>query len=137
MFLDTNVLVDLINGEPSPQASWSRSIYGSAIRDGSIACNLIVVAEAAAGFEPPHLLIDEIERLAIDVLDLTQACALRGAEAFREYRRRGGPRAVILPDFLIAAHAATLAAPLATRDQRVATYFSELILITPETHPDG
>ncbi|MDQ2878474.1 MAG: type II toxin-antitoxin system VapC family toxin, partial [Pseudomonadota bacterium] len=68
----------------------------------------------------------------IELVDMTFAVALRAGVAFREYRRRGGPRQTILPDFLIGAHAEILGATLMTRDRRLAGYFPALSIITPE-----
>jgi predicted nucleic acid-binding protein len=54
------------------------------------------------------------------------------AEAFAEYRRAGGPRALPLPDFFIGAHAQASELTLLTRDPaRIKTYFPEVALICP------
>ena len=51
-------------------------------------------------------------------------------------RIAGGRHASVLADFLIGAHAVELGATLVTRDKgRFSTYFPDLTLITPETHP--
>ncbi|WP_207792133.1 type II toxin-antitoxin system VapC family toxin [Siccirubricoccus phaeus] len=52
--------------------------------------------------------------------------------AFREYRRRGGSRTGVLPDFFIGAHAAVAGLPLLTRaPRRYRAYFPDLALIAP------
>lgn len=134
IFLDSNIVIDLLNDDGSEAAIWSEAIYADAASGKPMACNLVVVAEVAAGLEHPDSTVADIENLAIDILDFDAVTALRGAKAFREYRRRGGARSTILPDFLIAAHAATLGASLVTRDRRLESYFPELTLITPETN---
>jgi predicted nucleic acid-binding protein len=49
-----------------------------------------------------------------------------------EYRRQGGSKHNVLPDFLIGAHAQTLGCPLLTRDTRkYSTYFPAVPLIAP------
>ena len=54
-------------------------------------------------------------------------------QAFKTYRRRGGHRTSVLPDFFIGAHAAVLGAPLITRDaRRYRSYFPTVDLIAPD-----
>ena len=52
--------------------------------------------------------------------------------AHAEYRRAGGHRQAVLPDFLIGAHAAVTGRPLLTRDpNRVASYIPGADIIAP------
>ena len=64
--------------------------------------------------------------------EIPLAAAFLAGHAHASYRRAGGPREAILPDFLIGAHAAVTNRPLLTRDpRRVATYIPGATLITP------
>lgn len=135
IFLDTNIVIELLSDDEDLALGWSRARFAVLAGDQRLSCNLIVVAEVAAGVGEPARLSDNLSAMSIDVIDLDVATALRAAEAYRTYRARGGARSTILPDFLIAAHAATLGATLMTRDRRLATYFPDLTLTTPETHP--
>ncbi len=133
IFLDSNAVIDLMN-QPSPaDGGWATTLFDRFADGADLAANLIVVAEVAVGVQQPDALVDDMGQLGIEILDLTPPVALRAAAAFREYRRRGGPRSTILPDFLIGAHAVVLGATLMTRDQRLASYFPELTFLTPET----
>lgn len=135
ILIDTNIVIDLLGIHETAHASWSRRRYATVVGIEPLACNHIVLAEIAAGAERPLALLDDIERFHIEVLTLTDEVALAAGRTHGEYRRRGGPRDRILPDFLIAAHAGVLGAALMTRDRRLASYFPDLTLITPETHP--
>jgi len=66
------------------------------------------------------------------------AAAYLAGQIFLNYRREGGPRSHLIPDFLIAAHASMQANRLATIDRGyLRTYFPTLPLLTPSTfrHP--
>ena len=136
IFLDTNILIDLF-ADDGAKRIWSETVYTRATRSGSIVSNLIVLAELAAGFDAATDVVRDVENLSIEIVELQIDAVMLSAGAFREYRRRGGSRERILPDFLIAAHAAVLGATLVTRDRRLASYFPDLTLLTPETHPYG
>ena len=135
ILIDTNIIIDLLGTHETATASWSRRLYASVSGGEPLACNHLVLAEVAAGAERPAELLRDLERLLIEVLALTDEVALAAGRAYSEYRRRGGKKGRVLPDFLIAGHAEALGAVLMTRDQRIATYFPDLTLITPETHP--
>ncbi len=58
--------------------------------------------------------------------------AWRAGQIFQQYRRQGGPRTTLIPDFLIAAHAGEQADCLAAVDRGyLRTYFPDLTLLQP------
>ena len=62
---------------------------------------------------------------------LTSKGQLAG-KAFAQYRRRGGVKTQVLPDFVIGANAAVLGCALLTRDAaRYRSYFPTLQVIAP------
>jgi predicted nucleic acid-binding protein len=64
---------------------------------------------------------------------IPMAASFLAGHAHADYRRAGGPRQAILPDFLIGAHAAVTGRPLLTRDpRRVATHIPGATLISPD-----
>lgn len=135
ILLDTNVIADLLGNAPGIEPEWSRRTVAAFRQPDELGCNHIVLAEIITGSSQPEAVLDDLERLHVEVLALTVEAALAGGLAFGEYRRRGGRRERVLPDFLIAGHAAVIGATLMTRDRRLASYFPDLTLITPETHP--
>jgi predicted nucleic acid-binding protein len=69
----------------------------------------------------------------IAVAEISRSALFLAGQIFKTYRRRGGPRTSVLPDFFIGAHAAVLGAPLLTRDAgRYRTYFPTVELIAPD-----
>lgn len=133
IFVDTNILIDVMEAPPGSPSIWSNEQFRVAAATDVTVTNLIVVAELSAGLDRSDRLIATLASWAVEVVDLTVASANRAGMAFREYRRRGGARSTILPDFLIAAHAETLGAQLMTRDKRLASYFPNLTFLTPES----
>jgi predicted nucleic acid-binding protein len=135
ILLDSNIIIDLLNVVDTPATIWSRQTYARSVATDVLGCNHVIVAEVAAGARRPDDLASDLEGFQIETLPFTQEAALTAGKAFAAYRKRGGNRQSILADFLIAGHAQVLGATLMTRDRRLATYFPDLTLITPETHP--
>ena len=66
------------------------------------------------------------------LLELPRAALFLAGHAFRRYRRAGGGKSGVLPDFFIGAHAAVSGMRVLTRDPvRYRTYFPKLVLIAP------
>ena len=133
MLFDTNVLIDIFE-EDGAWSDWSRARYLDARSENAAAINHVVLAELATSVERRDALEQSLETLGFEIAAIDNKAALRAGAAFGDYRRRGGDRTSMIPDFLIAAHAASLGIPLVTRDKRrIASYFPDLNLITPET----
>ncbi|PKP90868.1 MAG: DNA-binding protein [Alphaproteobacteria bacterium HGW-Alphaproteobacteria-16] len=137
IFVDTNVLLDVLESASTPEAEWSRRELARVAGEETLAANLIVAAELAGQVRDADALEKTLTDAEIALVDIDVPVAFRAGRAFREYRRRGGARSTILPDFLIAAHAEQLGATLLTRDRGLRSYFPDLTFITPETHPHG
>lgn len=134
IFLDTNILVDLTD-RGAEWHSWAKNTLARQDRI-QIVTNFVALAEFARRFSSALALDSWTRAFPIRVVPLDVSTAFRAGIAFNLYRRRGGPRTAILPDFLIGAHATVLGATLLTRDHaRFVSYFPELALITPETEP--
>ena len=128
--VDSSVLLDVL--APSSWREWSERALALAADRGPVAINQIVYAELAVGFRRQERLDRALQGVGIVRLSLPWAACWGAAQAFLEYRRRGGIRATPLPDFFIGAHAAVSGAPLLTRDPaRVSSYFPAAELIAP------
>jgi len=131
ILVDTNVLLDIAEDDPV-WADWSQTHLEAAARRDEVVINPVIYAEFSVGYER----IEEVEALlvavALPVVALPREALFLAGKVFRDYRRRGGTKAGVLPDFFIGAHAAVAAMPLLTRDAgRYRTYFPTLDLITP------
>ena len=133
MIIDSNVLIDIfeIDGQ---YADSSFSAVSVQVARGAAHVDLIVFAEISSRFVSVQRADNDLRRLGLVMLDLNQAVAYRAGHALAAYRRNGGDRTSILPDFLIGAHAEVLGIPIMTRDKRrFASYFPSVELIDPRT----
>ncbi len=102
------------------------------MNQGPALINAIVYGEIAFACDR----IEEVDELLpahlYDLRPIPREAAFLAARAHADYRQRGGQRNLIMPDFLIGAHALVERCPLLTRDQRrYRQAFPELKLITP------
>jgi predicted nucleic acid-binding protein len=132
--LDSNILIDIF-GRNSQWWQWSLARVQEAARTGPLLINDIVYAEASIRFR----ILDDFDA-ALAAFGVTRAPMSRRAlffagKAFAEYRRAGGARIGILPDFFIGAHALVERLPVLTRDERrFRQFFPTVELITPGAH---
>ena len=131
ILVDTNVLVDVLQDDPR-WADWSIGQLRAQSRIHALAINPIVYAEASASFSRIEAFDDVIAAMKLVFREIPRPALFLAARAFLQYRRRGGGRERVLPDFFIGAHAAVEGWPLLTRDAtRFRTYFPTLELVAP------
>lgn len=129
--VDTNVLLDLVTADPH-WADWSIAALEAASLQGSLFINDVVYAELSVRYERIELLDEFIGRAGLEMVGLPRPALFLAGKVFARYRRAGGIRSGVLPDFFIGAHAAVARLPLLTRDEgRYRTYFPTVELISP------
>ena len=129
--VDTSVLLDVFLEQPR-FAQLSADALQVADSAGSLMICDIVYAELSSRFSRQEILDEALARLDILVDPFDRKVAFEAGRAFRAYREKGGPRARILPDFLIGAHAQAKAAQLLTRDRGFyRKYFRKLKIFDP------
>jgi predicted nucleic acid-binding protein len=129
-FVDSSVLLDLFT-EDERWLSWSQEQLTQAAQRGAIVLNAVVLAEIAPRFPRVEELRSALPSMAA-IEGIPTAAAFLAGHAHAEYRRAGGTREAVLPDFLIGAHAAVTGRPLLTRDpRRIAAYIPGASLIVP------
>jgi len=132
VLVDSNVLLDIFIRDPR-WGVWSRSTVAALANESILVINPIIYAEVSVDFDRIE---DVDEALPPDVFarePLPYEAGFLAGKCHRDYRRRGGPRASVLPDFYIGAHAAIRGYRLLTRDgTRYRTYFPTLELLAPQ-----
>jgi predicted nucleic acid-binding protein len=129
-FVDSSVLLDTFTEDPR-WLSWSEQQLTRAAQRGAIVINAVVLAEIAPRFPRVEELHAALPSMAI-IEEIPFAAAFLAGHAHAAYRRAGGTREAVLPDFLIGAHAAVTGRPLLTRDpRRVGVYIPGAELIVP------
>jgi len=129
--VDTNVLLDLVTND-GKWAEWSIAQLEEASLKGPLLINDVVYAELSVRYERVEDLDDFIDAAGLVMTPLPRSALFLAGKVFTRYRRSGGTRTGVLPDFFIGAHAAASELPLLTRDVgRYHTYFPTLDLIAP------
>lgn len=131
LLVDTNVLVDVLEDDEE-WAEWSLQQLRAQSQVHELAINPVIYAELSLTFESVEALEAILERMQLDVLEIPRPALFLAGKAFIQYRRRGGQRNNVLPDFFIGAHAAVERCGILTRDAaRYRGYFPTVALLTP------
>ena len=131
LLVDTNVLVDALQDDPQ-WADWSIAQLRAQAKIHELAINPVIYAEVSLSFSTIESLDRVVETMELTLREIPRPALFLAAKAYLQYRRRGGSKAQVLPDFFIGAHAAVEGWPLLTRDaSRFRTYFPSLQVIAP------
>lgn len=131
VLVDTNVLVDVLQDDPQ-WADWSIGQLRAQARVHALAINPIVYAELSLSFSSVEALDSVVARMELTLHEVPRPALFLAGKAFAQYRRRGGAKAQVLPDFIIGAHAAVSGWSLLTRDAtRYRSYFPALRVVAP------
>ncbi|HEV3270855.1 MAG TPA: type II toxin-antitoxin system VapC family toxin [Candidatus Methylacidiphilales bacterium] len=113
--LDTNVLLDVLLPNENFVDAAIIAIESCA-RAGSLVVCELVYAELCGHFSNKIDCDFFLKDNEIDVLNLSDHACFLASRIWRQYRKQGGNRTRILPDFLIGAHAQVQASRLISRD---------------------
>ncbi len=129
--IDTSVLLAIFKGEPKGEL-WLECLQ-SAAEAASLLVSSVVYAEVRSFFPTDEACQTALHDLDLRHSALNEDAASLAGRIFRDYRKEGGPRTTILPDFLVAAHAATQADSLATEDRGyLRAYFPQIRILSPQ-----
>lgn len=131
LLVDTNVLIDVLENDPE-WAEWSLDQLRAQSKIHRLAINPVIYAELSLAFSTIEKLDGVIDSLGLAMTEIPKPALFLAGKAFLQYRKQGGRKSNVLPDFFIGAQAAVCGYPLLTRDtKRYVTYFPGLKLITP------
>ena len=131
LLVDTNVLVDVLQNDPQ-WADWSIAQLRAQAQLHELVINPVVYAELSLSFSTFEALDRVVATMDLAMHEVPRPALFLAGKAYLQYRRRGGGKAQVLPDFFIGAHAAVEGWPLLTRDaSRFRTYFPTLEVIAP------
>lgn len=132
ILVDTNVLVDVLQKDPL-WAQWSLQQLTAQSQIHELLINPVIYSELSMMFETMDALEAAIAQAELQVAEFPRPALFLAGKAFLRYRRQGGSKQNVLPDFFIGAHAAVVDCAILTRDpQRYRHYFPTVQLITPE-----
>lgn len=133
--LDSSVLILLYRKQPGWEA-W-RQLLEQAATEGELIISPVAFAEYSIAYSSVTSVQNDLERLHIVYEPVKPEAAYLAGQIFLHYRRNGGPRQNLIPDFLIAAHATVQADRLAAIDRGyLRTYFPALAILTVERQSD-
>ena len=131
LLVDTNVLVDVLQNDPQ-WAEWSIAQLRAQAQLHELVINPVIYAELSLSFSTFEALDRVLATMELVIHEVPRPALFLAGKAYLQYRRRGGGKAQVLPDFFIGAHAAVEGWPLLTRDaSRFRTYFPSLEVVAP------
>jgi predicted nucleic acid-binding protein len=134
--LDSSVLLQI----QRRQTGWEtwRDLLTQAATEGPLLICPIVFSECSMGFPSVEIALQQFESIQIHYDLISPEAAYLAGQIFLRYRREGGQRQHLIPDFVIAAHAALQADRLAAIDRDyLRRYFPDLPLLTPTGRSAG
>jgi len=129
--LDSSVLIQLYRKQPGWEV-W-RQLLAKAAKEGELIISPVAFAEYSTAYPTVASVQADLDRLQVIYEPIKPEAAYLAGQMFLTYRRKGGPRQHLIPDFLIAAHASIQADRLAAIDRGyLRTYFPELEIMNDE-----
>lgn len=131
ILVDTNVIIDILSDDPH-WADWSEQTLEDNI-DSGLSINPVIFAELCFGCDSLSEADTIVRQFGLAYIDTPRNGLFRAAKAFEQYKKSGGTKDFVLPDFFVGGHAEASSLKIITRDTaRYRTYFPGLSLISPD-----
>jgi hypothetical protein len=114
--VDSSVLLDVILEDPRHRDASLAALRAAHAAGPLLACP-VVWSEVRAALREPGSIAGVLGAAGIRFDPFDEACAELAGDLWRAYRRGGGRRQYLIPDFLIGAHAKVRAGRLLARDR--------------------
>lgn len=129
--VDSSILIDLLT-EHQPHREASAAALYAAHAAGPVVVCPVVWSEVRAALREPDRIADHLGAARIDFDPFDTACCDLAGDLWRAYRRAGGKREHLIPDFMIGAHARVRADRLLVRDRGFfRRRFTGLVVVEP------
>lgn len=134
--LDSSVAILLLRRQPGWEA-W-RDALDRAATEGPLLISSVAFAECSPGFSSSAAALSHFESVRVRFEPIFPDAAYLAGQTFLRYRKEGGPRHSLIPDFLIASHATVQADRLAATDRGyLRRYFPKLELLPAQSESDS
>lgn len=128
--VDSAVIISVLKGEPEGE-EWLALLLEFRRKHQLVVCE-VVHAELAALFSSETELQKCLSELGVIFDPIRPETAFYAGQIFSEYRRAGGPRSNLIPDFLVGAHALKQSGGLLSPDRGyLRPYFRKLKVFHP------
>ena len=128
--VDSSALYAIINAEPAAER-WFDYIADLGRHERLILCD-VTFAELSPFFDDHATLVGRLEAFGIEFDPIQPETAFIAGQIFAGYRKGGGPRSNLIPDFLVGAHALNQADGLLATDRGyLRQYFRGLKILQP------
>lgn len=114
--VDSSVLLDVLLEDPAHRDG-SLAALRAAHAAGALVVCPVVWSEVRAALREPRRIAEHLGAAGIRFDPFDEACSDLAGDLWRAYRKSGGKRQHLIPDFLIGAHAKLRADRLLARDR--------------------
>jgi predicted nucleic acid-binding protein len=131
ILVDTNVLLDVLQNDPT-WAAWSQAQLETSALTDRLAINAVIYSQLSMAFRRIEELEAVIDEISLRVEPIPREGLFLAGKVSLAHGRRQGRSHGVLPAFYIGAHAAVSSYRLLTRDgARFRNYFPTVQLIAP------